>query len=92
MRRQADGTDQKRDGEGAGRRLVLEGEDRGPGDERAERADRGDEQRRTEGESERVGHQVESPDTERAGDDLLDGEHLAEAGPVTARRASAVSS
>ncbi len=34
----------------------------------------------SEGESERFGHQQESPDTERAGDDLLGGEHFAEAG------------
>ena len=80
MRRQADGADQERDGEGARRGLVFEGEHGGAGDQRAERTDGGDEQRRSEGESQRFGHQEEAPDAERAGDDLLGGEHFAEAG------------
>ena len=43
----------------------------GTGDQRAERADGGHQQRRSEAESERLGHQQEAPDAERAGDDLL---------------------
>ena len=80
MRRQADGADQQRDGEGARRGLVFEGEDGGAGNQRAERADGGHQQRGSEGESERFGHQQQAPDAERAGDDLLGGEHFAEAG------------
>ena len=80
MRRQADGAEQQGDGEGARRGLVFEGEDGGAGNQRAERADGSHQERGSEGESERFGHQQEAPYAERAGGDLLGGEHFAEAG------------
>ena len=80
MRREADGAYQQRDGERARRRLVFESEDGGSGNQRAQRTDGSDQERGGEGESERLGHQEQAPDAERAGGDLLGGEHLAEAG------------
>src|ERR1035438_10367561 len=79
LRRQADGADHERDGEGARRGLVLEGEDSGSGDQRSERTDCRHQQRRSEGESERFRHQQQAPYAERAGGDLLGGEHFLEA-------------
>src|ERR1039457_5989176 len=80
VRRQADGADQQGDGKGARRGLVFEGEDGGAGDEGPQRADGSHQQRGSEGEPESFGHQDEAPDAERAGSDLLGGEHFAEAG------------
>ena len=78
MSRQAHGADQQRHGEGARRRLVLDRQNRGARNGRAQRTDGGDQQRRAHRKPERFGHQVQAPDAQCAGQHLLEGQHLAE--------------
>ena len=79
MCRQADRADQQRNCKGPRRGLVFESQYRRTGDQRSQRADRSYQQRGSEGESERFGHQQKSPYADRAGGDLLGAEHFAEA-------------
>ena len=92
VRHQSHGAEHQRDGEGARRGLVFESQHRGPGNERAQRADRRHQQRRSEAESQAFGHQEQAPDAERARDDLLRGEHFAEASARDGAKARAASS